>query len=79
MQLPWLRNLADVKCYMCAMTKLILNQQLTKAHPSTIKHLLHTKYYASAPLNSKPVIGYRKGGVTPIWSPAWSGGYIEMC
>ena len=25
-----------------------------------------------APLNSWPVVGYRKGGATPIWSPVWS-------
>ena len=31
----------------------------------------------SAPLNSRPVDGYRKGGATPIctWSPAQSGSW----
>ena len=31
----------------------------------------------SVPLNSRPVIGYRKGGATPIctWSPAKSGSW----
>ena len=36
-----------------------------------------TQSQVSAPLNSQPVIGYRKGGATPIWSPAWSGGYVR--
>ena len=30
-----------------------------------------------APLNSRPVIGYRQGRATPIWSPVWSGGYVR--
>ena len=31
----------------------------------------------SAPLNSQPVTGYRRGGATPIRSPAQSGGYMQ--
>ena len=31
-----------------------------------------TQTQVSAPLNSRPVNGYRKGGATPKWSPAQS-------
>ena len=30
------------------------------------------------PLNSQPVTGYSRGGATPIWSPAQSGGYMYI-
>ena len=39
--------------------------------------LIFAQTQVSAPLNSRPVIGYRKGRATPIWSPAWSGGYVR--
>ena len=32
-----------------------------------------------APLNSRLVIGYRKGGATSIQSLAWSGGSVRCC
>ena len=31
----------------------------------------------SAPLNSRPVTGYRRGGATPMRSPAQSGSYMQ--
>ena len=39
-----------------------------------VPSLILTQTQVSAPLNSQPVIGYRKGGATPIRSPAWSSG-----
>ena len=44
-----------------------------------VPSLILAQTQVSAPLNSRPVIGYRKGGATPIWSPAWSGGYVRCC
>ena len=37
-----------------------------------VPSLILTQTQVSAPLNSRPVDGYRKGGATPIciWSPA---------
>ena len=37
-----------------------------------VPSLIIAQTQVSAPLNSQPVNGYRKGGVTPKWSPAWS-------
>ena len=42
-----------------------------------VPNLILAQSQVSAPLNSRPVIGYREGGATPIWSPAWSGGYVR--
>ena len=39
--------------------------------------LIFAQSQVSAPLNSRPVITYRGGGATPIWSPAWSGGNVR--
>ena len=39
-----------------------------------VPSLIFAQTQVSAPLNSRPVIGYRKGGATPIQSPAWSSG-----
>ena len=39
-----------------------------------VPSLIFAQTQVSAPLNSRPVIGYRKGGATPIWSPASSSG-----
>ena len=36
--------------------------------------LILAQTQVSAPLNSRSVIGYRKGGATPIQSPDWSSG-----
>ena len=42
-----------------------------------VPSLIFAQTQVSAPLNSRPVDGYRKGGATPIctWSPAKSGGW----
>ena len=42
-----------------------------------VPSLIFAQTQVSAPLNSRPVDGYRKGGATPIctWSPAQSGSW----
>ena len=42
-----------------------------------VPSLIVAQTQVSAPLNSRPVDGYRKGGATPIctWSPAKSGSW----
>ena len=42
-----------------------------------VPSLIFAQTQVSAPLNSRPVDGYRKGGTTPIriWSPAQSGSW----
>ena len=42
-----------------------------------VPSLIFVQTQVSAPLNSRPVDGYRKGGATPIctWNPAKSGGW----
>ena len=44
-----------------------------------VPSLILAQSQVSTPLNSRPVIGYRQGRATPIWSPAWSGGYVRCC
>ena len=44
-----------------------------------VPSLILAQSQVSAPLNSRPVIGYREGRATPIWSPAWSGGFMRCC
>ena len=39
-----------------------------------VPSLIIAQSQVSAPLNSRPVIVYRKGGATPVRSPAWSSG-----
>ena len=41
-----------------------------------VPSLILAQSQVSAPLNSRPVTGYTKGGATPIRSPAQSGGYM---
>ena len=40
-----------------------------------VPSLIFAQKQVSAPLNSRPVIGYRKGRATPIQSPVWSSGW----
>ena len=42
-----------------------------------VPSLIFAQTQVSAPLNSRPVDGYRKGGATPVctWSPAQSGSW----
>ena len=42
-----------------------------------VPKLIVAQSQVSAPLNFQPVTGYRRGGATPIWSPAQSGGYMQ--
>ena len=42
-----------------------------------VPSLILAQSQVSAPLNSRPVTGYRRGGATPIRSPAQSGGYMQ--
>ena len=42
-----------------------------------VPKLILAQSQVSAPLYSRLVTGYRRGGATPIWSPAQSGGYMQ--
>ena len=43
-----------------------------------VPSLILAQTQVSAPLNSRPVVGYRKGGATPIRSPVWSSGFDTL-
>ena len=42
-----------------------------------VPSLILAQSQVSAPLNSRPVTGYRRGGATLMRSPAQSGGYMQ--
>ena len=73
---------------MILLNNVMLSSLLWKYHSSNyifdcsavirgVPSLIFAQTQVSAPLNSRPVDGYRKGGATPIctWSPAKSGSW----